>query len=328
MKWIPLVLLSFGLALPVAAEEGLPEVRKAADAEFQSIDASYKAELVKLKDQILITLGKARDAAKNSGNLDGVKILDAEIKRWNEEGDLPLVEPEYAGIKKMNEAYKATAADRFLKKQRSIVAWFRSYDARLEKLEKSLVAADKIKEAEEVRSERDTRRDSMTLHEAQEAVKAADPVGETAKIAGPGPAKSWFSLKGVKWKKAEGSHNFMTFLDNFDRSISVKGQRLNSRDYIFAHASGRIEYGFEKPVTGFRGAACLAKEAANIDQSDIIFSIETDEGEVYRSKLINASHQREDIEISFKPSKKLVLIVNDNGNNESDWSLWLNPQYR
>lgn len=335
MKWTSLILLSLGMTLTVAAQDGLSEVQKTAETESQAIDAAYKAELGKLRDQILIALGKARDTAKKDGDLDGVKTIDAEIARWKEEGDLPLVEPDGEEIAKLNQVYKTSAADRLLKKQRAILAWFRAYDARLASLEKTLVAADQIKEAEEVRSERDARRESMTVSEATEAVKAADEkaaLGRTTagekKANSFVPENAWSNLKGVKWKKATGNSNFMRVLDNFDREISIDGRRLKAKEFIFAHAFGRIEYEFEKPVSGFRGSACLAKEASNLDQSDIIFSIETDEGEVYRSKLIKASNLREDINIAFKPSKKLVLVVDDNGKHESDWSFWLNPQYR
>lgn len=329
MKWIfPLSLLVSAMLAPLAAQDDFASVQKTFDSQHGEIDTAYRADLVKLKEQLVAALGKNREAVKRSGDLDAVKVLDAELARWKDEGDLPLVEPDHPEIAKLYQVYRTAEAGRLLRKQRAIVAWFQAYDTRLTALEKQLVAADKIEDAEAVRSERDTHRESMELSEAREAVKAADLPDATGKPAVPGPAKSWFNLKGVRWKKADGGQHFMRHLDNFDRSLSVNGRRINSRDYIFTHAAGRLEYEFEKPITGFRASVCLAEQESSIGVGSVVFSVETSEGEVYRSKTIAGKRLTEEVEISFKPSTKLVLVVGDNGDDNSDWSLWLNPQYR
>ncbi|WP_367872582.1 NPCBM/NEW2 domain-containing protein [Luteolibacter sp. Populi] len=324
------LLLLSGAAISALAQDSLPVVQKAAEAKFEAIGDGYRADLAKLKDQLLIALGKARDTAKKEGDLDGVNALGAEIERWKSEEDIPLVESGNAEISKLNEVYKNAAAARLVKKQRAVVAWFRSYDGRLAELEKKLVSGGKIKDAEEVRSERDARRQSSILQGAQEAVKVADAAVKEDKPAAAAPAKSWFNLKAVKWKKTEGSEHFFRNLEKPDGAVAVNDQRLNARDYIFAHASGRIEYEFDKPVTEFRASACLADLVVkgNSNQSGVYFSIETAEGQVFRSKLISGSNPMEKVEISFNPSKKLVLIVDDNRDDRGDWSLWVNPQYR
>jgi hypothetical protein len=334
MKSLPFILLlcAGGLA-SVSAQDSLPAVRKTAEAEFSAIDKSYKSDLGALRDQLLLALGKARDAAKKEGDLDGVKAFDAEIERWKAEEDLPLVEPDSPAVSKLNKVYEAAAAVRLVKKQRAVVTWFRSYDERLAELERKLVSSDKIKEAEEVRSERDARRESVVLRDAREAVEAADAANAVArddKPAAPGPAKSWFNLRSVKWKEAKGNEHFMRNLEKPDGPVSLRGKRLAARDHIFAHASGRIEYEFSKPITDFRSVAGLADEAvkSGLNQTGVYFIVETEEGEVFRSKLVSVSDSSLDIEISFKPTKKLVLVVDANGRDNGDWSLWVNPQYR
>lgn len=327
----PFLLLFAGGFMSALAQDSFQAVQKAAEAELKVIDDNYRADLAKLQDQLLLALGKARDAAKKEGDLDGVNAFGAEIERWKAERNLPLVESEFAAVSKLNKVYEQAANARLAKKHRAVVAWFGSYDGRLAELEKRLVSGDKIKEAEEVRSERDAHRESLMLRESQEALEAEDAAAKEDKPATtPTPAEPWLSLHGVKWKAAGGSPHFLRNLKKPDGKVSFDGSRLKPRDYLFAHASGRIEYEFDKPITDFRASACLADEVTKTgtNQSGVYFFIETAGGEVFRSKLISASNPVEKIEISFEPSKKLVLIVDDNRDDRSDWSLWLNPEYR
>lgn len=329
--FLPLLLIT-GCTLSAFAQESFPELRKAAEGEFQAVGSSYKTDLQKLKDNLLGALAKARDSAKKDGDLDRVTAFDAEIARWKDEGDLAIVASENPEIARLNVVYEKAAAALLVKRHRAVVAWFRAYDGRLTGLEKELVSQDKIKEAGEVRSERDARRESMTLHEAQEAVKLADAAAKDARTENPAtaPAKPWSSLTEEKWKKAEGSTHFTRNLKKPDGRVAFNGQKLKPKDYLFAHARGRLEYEFEKPITEFRATICLADHTleANANQSGVYFSVVADEGEVFRSKLISATNTNEEVEISFKPSKKLVLITDDNKDDRGDWSIWVKPEYR
>ncbi|QJE97573.1 NPCBM/NEW2 domain-containing protein [Luteolibacter luteus] len=328
MKWIfPIFFVAGGMLAPLAAQDSFASVQKSFDAQHQEIDAAYRADLVKLKEQLVVALGKSRENVKKTGDLDAVKILDAELVRWKEEGDLPLVEPELPEIAKLYQVYRTAQVGRLLKKQRAVVAWFQAYDIRLSALEKQLVATDKIEDAEAVRSERDSRRESMELAEAREAVKAAD-TGEAAvvKQAPRNLKNAWQDLKKRDWKSAEGGKYFKQYFGRWQKVITLDGKELEDRRFLYAHAPSRYEYEFPKPVTGFRAVVLIPKEAPG--GASAIFSILSDEGEVFRSKEISASNPKEEIEISFKPSKKLVLVVDENGDDESDWTFWVDPQYQ
>lgn len=315
--------LMAGLLLSATAQETLDDARKAFDAEHQKIDENYRTDLGKLKEQLLIALGKSREAAKKSGDLDAVKAMDAELERWKKEDDLPLVDPENAEILKLYGVYKTAEADRLLKKQKSVVAWSQSYEARLAGLEKRLVADDRIKDAEEVRAEREKYRGSLFLKEALDAVKAAE-----ANAAPKTPAKKekeWKSLKDLKPGKIEGNQFFK---DNFVKRtnpVKVNGIQYQKEDFIYTHAAGRLEYEFEEPVSEFRGAVCLLDASST---GDVLFSVRTNEGEVFKSKLICPTLRRQDFSLTFKPTKKLILIVNEDDDIDQDWAFWLKPEYR
>ena len=329
MKWIfPLSFLVSAMFAPLAAQDDFAGVQKAFDSQHREIDTIYRADLAKLKEQLVLALGKSREAVKKTGDLDAVKVLDAELARWKEEGDLPLVEPDHPEITKLYQVYRTAEAGRLLKKQRAIVAWFQAYDTRLTALEKQLVAADKIGDAEAVRSERDTHRESMELAEAREAVKAAgNKEAPVAKQAPPRNFKrAWLDLKKLDWKSADGGRFFKQYFGKWRQSISLDGKELEDERFLYAHAPSRYEYEFKKPVTGFRAVILIPKEAPG--GSSAIFSVLSDEGEVFRSKVISAANPKEEVEISFKPSKKLILVVDENGDDNSDWTFWVDPQYQ
>ncbi|WP_035603562.1 NPCBM/NEW2 domain-containing protein [Haloferula sp. BvORR071] len=321
---IPLLLLlgAMVLATPVRAET-LPEVQKAFAAQQDKISANHLEELEKLRTQLTAALGKGRETAKKAGDLDAVKAFDTEIERWKRDGDLPIVEETRPEIAKLHGVYRNAVDVIQLKKQRAVVAWFEEYEKRLGALEKTLVAADKIEDAEAVRIERNAISGSMTVRDAVDAVKKANEAKPTAAGKGSGEASGWTTLKGVKWKTATGGQ-YLKYLENFERPIMANGKLLERKDYIFSHAPVRVEYEFEKPITSFRADAGVAEGMA---EADVIFAVETAEGEVFRSKVLKAGDGKK-IDITFKPTKKLVLVVEDNGRDSGDWSYWLKPEYR
>ena len=54
---------------------------------------------------------------------------------------------------------------------------------------------------------------------------------------------------------------------------------------------------------------------------------ETAEGEIFKSRPIRNAH-REDVYLRFAPTRKLVLITDQNGSPDEDWSVWLRPEVR
>jgi hypothetical protein len=132
-------------------------------------------------------------------------------------------------------------------------------------------------------------------------------------------------LRQVDPKAATGNKWFMASLRNA-RPQKILGRTYPASDFIQAHAGGRIEYEFETPVREFR-ATLTMYDSYGGTKGNVIFKIETEEGTVYTSRPIRNS-QEADVYVRFKPSRKLVLITDENGSPDEDWSVWLHPEVR
>jgi len=110
------------------------------------------------------------------------------------------------------------------------------------------------------------------------------------------------------------------------RTRRIGGRWYPPTQFIDAHAGGRIEYLFDEPVSEFHAVAGMY-ESYCAKKGSVIFKLETDEGQVFASRLIRNS-QQEEVYVRFPPTRKLVLITDPNGSNQEDWSVWLRPEAR
>ena len=124
---------------------------------------------------------------------------------------------------------------------------------------------------------------------------------------------------------ASGSSYFLSAIKS-NSPQRIGGQHLPSSQFINAHASGRIEYTFDEPITEFRAIAAMY-ESYGAHKGRVIFRVETEHGQVYATRPIH-NLQREEIYAKFKPARKLVLITDQNGSQDEDWSVWLRPEVR
>lgn len=309
------------------AAETLEEERKAFSGQLETISANAKEQKEKLGLQMITALGKSREAAKKAGNLDLVKAIDGETERWVSEGDLPLVPSQVPEINKLHDVFIKTIADQKLKEQRATLTAYDGYEKKLGQLEKTLVAQDKIKEAEAVRSERETTGESMAIKDAREAVAKAD-AGKTDKkpVSGPvSPEAAWKRLLKIKRYTKDGSQWFIDGLKSNKDPVKIDGEEFRAFDYLATHASGRLNYSFDEPISEFRSKVCLVDRS---QKGNIIYKVETEEGVVFTSKEIKPGNRKEDVNLKFKPTKKLSLIIDENGTDQEDWGLWVNPEYR
>jgi hypothetical protein len=62
-------------------------------------------------------------------------------------------------------------------------------------------------------------------------------------------------------------------------------------------------------------------------KGSVVFRVETDEGEVFASRLIrNLDH--DEVYVRFRPSRRLVLVTDPCGSNQEDWAVWVRPEAR
>jgi len=127
------------------------------------------------------------------------------------------------------------------------------------------------------------------------------------------------------YKSADGDRYFLGALKGAVPR-RILGRTYPRSQFIGAHAGGRIEYRFEKPVCEFHAFLALY-ESYHGTKGNVIFKLETEEGQVFASRPIR-HFQLEEVYVRFKPTKKLVLITDPNGSNQEDWSVWLRPEVR
>ena len=311
------------------AAETLEEERKVFTGQLEKIAANAKDQKEKLGLQMITALGKSREAAKKAGNLDLVKAIDGETERWVSEGDLPLVPSQVPEITKLHEVYAKTCTEQKHREQRATLTAYDGYEKQLGQLEKSLVAQDKIKEAEAVRSERETTGESLAIKDAREAVAKANSLDPQNNAASGSKEREWKNLKDHKKFKAAGNKYFTSAFKEWaekpEQSVTAGKQDYKGSEILYAHATGSIEFKFDVSISEFRGFACLEDRSG---RGNIVFRIETESGEVFKSKEIKPGNRKEDINLKFEPTRKLVLIVDQNGENYEDWSFWAKPEYR
>lgn len=124
---------------------------------------------------------------------------------------------------------------------------------------------------------------------------------------------------------ASGNRHFMGALKN-DKPKRIGGRLVPPDQFIEAHASGRIEYHFDRPIQEFH-AILTMYESYCAHKGNVIFSVETDAGRIYKSPALRNLHRRP-VYLKFKPTKKLVLVTYQNGSTHEDWSVWLRPEVR
>lgn len=127
------------------------------------------------------------------------------------------------------------------------------------------------------------------------------------------------------YASASGNRFFMGAVQS-SRPKRIGGRLRPPAQFIEAHASGRIEFEFDEPVTEFRAIATMY-ESYCAHKGRVIFKVETEHGPVHTTRSLR-NLEREEIYARFAPAKKLILITDQNGSADEDWSVWLWPEAR
>ncbi len=299
-------------------DESLGKLQEQFSERFDKIGEQYRNGMETLDGQLIKALEAGRETARKAGDLDLVAAFEAEIASRQADTLAAPAPAEVPEIARLRDVYEAESASRELHKHAALVAWHDDYEAKLRMLEKALVAADRIEDAKRARAERDKLRESLTLAEARAAI--------AAKEAEAPDERPWQDLRLKKWASIDGSEYFLGMFDEaLTQSIKFGGERYRPRQYFYAHAPGRIVFEFDEPITGFSARGCLEERS---HRGKVVFILETEEGEVFRSEPVDRERREENIEVSFAPAHRLVLKVDEAGGAEEDWAFWLEPKFR
>ena len=146
---------------------------------------------------------------------------------------------------------------------------------------------------------------------------------EIALIEGKGKGEKWTSLVNMKWDKIEGCETFMRMIRE-NTKVIVKGKEYTSEnDLVYTHAPCKVSYRFANEITAFKATACLEERST---RGGVRFIVETSEGEVFRSGVVDTRTRTADVNLTFKPTKLLILKVDPNGEEWQDWTFWLKPE--
>jgi hypothetical protein len=127
------------------------------------------------------------------------------------------------------------------------------------------------------------------------------------------------------YASATGNRHFLHALKN-TQPMRVRGRVVPASQLICAHASGQIEYVFDQPVREFHGILTMWQSYC-AKKGNVIFKLQTDEGLVYASRPIR-NFDEEEVYVRFRPTRRLLLITDQNGSVDEDWSVWLRPEVR
>lgn len=132
-------------------------------------------------------------------------------------------------------------------------------------------------------------------------------------------------LVGMPRASVSGTRYFMGAVNN-SQPKRIGGRVRPASQFIEAHASGRIEYVFDAPVTEFRAIATMY-ESYCAHKGRVVFRVETEHGVVYATRSLR-NLEREEIYAQFPPARKIILITDQQGSADEDWSVWLWPEVR
>jgi hypothetical protein len=317
---IPVVLCSCAFA----ADASLDEVKSTYQAQLDKITEANSAALTALDDQVLTALTRAEEAAKQAKD-PAAAALTEEVARWKKEGG-PTEESTVPAIAKIHQIYRSQKEAKTAERNKQVAAWFKSYNARL--------AGLKDADADDVKAEREKIGGSFLVKEALAAAPATGSSTPPPAAGGPkAPAPSlapanqgpWQNLKKVKWASIEGNEYFKGGIASWKDPIVFNGKKYEPRDLIYTHGGGSVTYQFKTPITALKATGCMEERTG---QGNVFFIIETDEGEVYRTKPVTHDHTAEIIDLTFKPTLKLVIKSDPNGGAQEDWAFLLEPKYR
>ena len=124
---------------------------------------------------------------------------------------------------------------------------------------------------------------------------------------------------------ASGNRYFLGGVKSSSPKI-IQGRLRPGSHFIEAHASGRLTFTFDEPIREFRAVLAMW-ESYCAHKGRVVFKVETEHGCVYTSPpLRNLQHR--DVYVRFKPAKTLVLVTDQVGSYQEDWSVWLWPEAR
>ncbi len=321
--------LIIGLAFALAGHATATDVetlRATYDKELETITRTHGERVNVLFQQYTNALAALLADVKTAGDLGKTLAVKNEVERFRVVRQVPDEFAELAEIRKIQMSFAAKARELVADKARKVVDLSQHYSSALLRLQRSLVSSDKLDKATAVEAERIRVASSKLLASAKLTVAAE------AKRSGSHPADrhgqkktppKWRDLKKIQPKSATGGRWFKdNFLSNKPRSIA--GRKCEASEFIMAHARARIEYEFLTPIREFRATIVVDTHDA---RGNVIFKVETNEGIVYNSNPVT-KEKLQDVELSFKPTRKLVLVTDQNGSDRHDHSLWLHPKIR
>ena len=136
----------------------------------------------------------------------------------------------------------------------------------------------------------------------------------------------------VDWKTATAAWGNVTknknLQDNGSIKLFVNGAKTEFQEGIGTHADSEIVYDLEgKDFDYFEALVGVEQSIPNTNRSSITFIIEGDGKELYNSGLMNYTTPAKTVKVSVKDVKQLKLIVEDNGNKDSDHAAWAEAKF-
>lgn len=317
--------LAFGLAallvIPFAAfaQQTNPVIRL--KAQYETHRQKIDAEALATYSNVLVAVGKQ---LQQKADVPGYLLLKSEQTFLVKQQALPDGEDRTNLVSKLpvlDAPLSRIEADRNTKMANLLKQYILALEAQI----RQFMTADKLDEAQaagEVKSSAESTLAGLQSKLPKTSALATTSTPQTTNQPSSLTQGKWVSLKTVEPKDADGGEWFFK-LYNHNEDITIDGEEYKREEFISAHAPSRITWNFERPITAFRARLALnPKKPGNV-----IFRVETDGGKIFASKPVIQKLSR-NVNLTFKPTRTLVLITDTNGDISNDHSVWLRPEIR
>jgi hypothetical protein len=304
------------------------------EKELETIILSHGMRMTHIGQQYSKSLEALLAKVKKAGDLDKTTVVMGEITRFQNEKGIPKEPSALLDLQNLQSSFIQQTSAHEVDKAKKIISLTSRYDQALERLQKSLVSSSKIDGARTVQTERGMAKESETYKRSLAAIKLSSQASLDSKPrlernthlgANKSSDNGFLTIpQSIKMTSLEplsvGSLGVPASATQNDRLPKINGK--NTKDVYFAHAPSTLAYSIPEGMRSVSGYACCADDTT---QDGVIFIIEIDEKQAYKSKATRGWNDVMRFSINIPDgAQEISFIADENINPHGDHSYWIN----
>jgi hypothetical protein len=262
MRTVCAAVAIIGLLAVLASAGDLATYKATYDQQIEVIVLSHGGQMMELSKEYSKALESLLNKVKAAGDLDKTKAVMAEIARFDKGPAMPGAPAVNLDVKNLQSVYRTRATIYNSDKARKIVGLVTKYDEALAGLQKKLVAASKLDEAESVQKERQAVKVSDVYTQAKAGMTAASTSVPAAAPAVNNAYTLTVTLKTGSGKYDDSNGSDHVHMNVFLNSDSERKKALSGR---FPRGSTRTFEGiqFDTPLSEIKSVSLLCSGGGN-----------------------------------------------------------------